>query len=246
MKRLVGLIVILVILVFGSGFLLYYLLPDMAARILTEKLNVPTRVKSISIGKEETVIHGFVMKNPKGSTIQNALAVNSIVIRSPISHYFGNPIVLDELLLSNVFISIELSRNNKIPCNWDFITQNMHGEKPHWYSVTRKGLIKKMVLTNVVIEVKQFGKKPLKLSPVPVIEFNNIDVDEGIPTSEFSKIIVSKMMGSIFSISSLRAVISAPFDAFGFFFDPAKRKKGPPDECPKYSKWNLKLLDNHF
>ena len=138
MKRLIGLIIILVILVLGSAVLLYYLLPDMTSRLLTEKLNVTTRVKSLSINKNEAVIHGLSVKNPKGSSITNALTVNSIVIRAPLSHYVGNPIIIDEIVLSNVYVSIELSRNDKIPCNWDFITKHMHEEKPHWYSDPEK------------------------------------------------------------------------------------------------------------
>ncbi|MCH9631080.1 MAG: hypothetical protein S4CHLAM37_10930 [Chlamydiia bacterium] len=230
MRRLIGLLIILVILIMGSCVLLYFLFPDMTSRILTEKLNVKTSIEHISLRKEEAIIRGLTIKNPDGSSIKKALTVKEIDIKAPFSHYFGNPIIIDEITLDKVYVSIELSKNNKIPCNWNFIIKNMHDEKPRWYSIKRKGLIKKLILKNVTIEIKQFGKKSQVLSPEPRMEFNDIDVDEGIPTSEFSKVIVSRMMGSIFSLRSIARLFTAPFT----FFMPGS--SGDGDECPNYSK----------
>ncbi|PCI92076.1 hypothetical protein COB11_07935 [Candidatus Aerophobetes bacterium] len=236
MRRLIGLLIILVILIIGSCFVLYYLFSDMASRILTEKLNVKASIEHITLRKEEALVRGLTIKNPSGSALKKALTVKEIDIKAPFSHYFGNPIIIDEIVFDKVYVSIELSKNNKIPCNWDYIVKHMHSEKPRWYSIKRKGLIKKLILTNVTIEIKQFGKDPQTLSPVPRMEFNDIDVDEGIPTSEFSKIIVSKMMGSIFSLTSITRLFTAPFDAFGFFLNPGSSSSDNGDECPNYSK----------
>lgn len=236
MRRFVGLLVLLVVLIISSCILLYHLFPNMVSRILTENLNVPTNIEKISVRKDFTTLEGLIIKNPVGSSIKKALTIKEIQIKIPFSHYFSNPIIIEKISLEKVYISIELSKKNTTPCNWNYIIKHIHSEKPEWYSIKRKGLIKSLVLTNVTIEIKQFGKDPQILSPIPRIEFNNINVEEGIPLNEFSKIIVSKMMGSIFSLSTIKNLLTTPLDAFGFFLRPLEPKSEQPgDECPKYS-----------
>lgn len=233
MRRLITTGIVLFILLLGSFFLGYFLLPNVVSRFMTEKLNVPSKVENISLGKKRITLSGFNIQNPKGSTIKNALSVATINLKSSFTHYLGNPIILDEIHLKDVHVGIELSKNNKIPCNWEYIVNHIHSEKPHWYSIQRKALIKKLIIENLTIDIKLFGKPEQTLSPVPRLEFEQIDVEQGIPTNEISNIIISKMMGSIFSLQSIKVLLTAPFEALKFFAKP--KDSGDPEECPAYS-----------
>lgn len=235
-KRFYFALTLLILLLGGAFYMVYFQASFFISRILSEKLDVKAKVEKVQLKKSEIILNGIKIKNPKGSEIRNAFKANQVSIKASYLNLVTNPILIDQILMEDVYVSLILSRDNSSACNWNKLLSKMSNDKPSWYSIQRTAVIKDLTLKNITIAIQLFGKPPQKLSPVKVIHFDHIDVQKGIPTKTISKIIVSKMMSSIFSLSSLKSLIGLPLDALDFMIKPFEKsdsKKGD-SPCPMY------------
>ena len=231
-KLLVCAILLIVILGAGVDFI-YHRLPSMVSEHLTEKAEVPVHLKRVRVSPGAIYIHDFSVNNPKTDIFKHALTVKTMTLQTPyINYLFKDPIIIDHLSLQDVYVSLEISKDNTMACNWSIITKNMNNNSAHWYSNERKAFIKKLSFCNVTVAIKLYGKTPQVLSPIDRIEFANVDVENGIPTKEISKIIVNKMLNSLFSLEAIKGLFNFPLAPFKLFSKPFN-KKGDP--CEDYN-----------
>lgn len=239
MKRAFIVTILLIVIFIGGGSLVILNLDQIISSVLSKKLDVKTSLKKLTFTKDNIDLTSFKIENPKNSSIKDAIKIEKLNINAPFTQLLANPIVIDEIALDTVYVSLILSRDNKSACNWNILYNNMSTDDPKWYSIQRTALIKHLILKNVTIELQMFGKSPQTLSPIEKIEFHNIDVDKGIPTKEISNIIVSKMIGSIFSLSSIKSILGLPFNAVESIFKKGSSDDGS-DPCPMYKDYNTK------
>ncbi len=238
-KRPVVVWIVFIAMLLALGTFLYLRIGTVISDSLSAKLGVKTKVDNINLLEKGLELEGFKIQNPRHSPVKNALTIENLGVKTPWMQVFANPIILDEISLENVYVSLVMSRDHKSACNWNILINNMSSGSPKWYSIKRTALIKHLVLKNVTIEIQLFGKKPQTLSPIDKLEFFNIDVKEGIPTNEISSIIVNKMIGSIFSLNTVKSILGLPFEAFKFIFTPGS-SEGGDDPCPMYPNYGKK------
>ena len=224
MRKLIVSILLLVLIAMSLRSFFKDRIPALASQFLTKAMHVPVQLDKAAFYKNFFEIEGFSIKNPSQSAFKNAISVKTIKVEAPYSHYIlQDPLVIDRFFLENVTINLEISKNKTTACNWNIIGNDINANKTHWYSNERKVMIKNLVLRNVTIGVKLYGKKVKVLSPISIIEFTNIDVNNGLPIQEISKIIVDKLMDTVFSAEAFKQLVGLPLTLLVKPFDANKK-----------------------
>jgi len=212
MRKLFGIFFFLIIIVIGLGTLAYFNSAYLLATIISHKTHVPVSIESLDFYKREFTIRDLQMANPKKARLPTALKVETIDVKAPYKHYLKNPIVIDEIHLNNMYINIQIYDKAQTKGNWHTIIDNIQIENKSPLSVEREAIIKRLLLTNIRIDLILSNGELHHLSPIEKIEFKDITTEKGIPIQEISEIIVQKMMQSIFLEKGLKAIIEAPVD----------------------------------
>lgn len=210
MKRLVGILLAILMILFGGAYLAYKNSDLILETIISRKMEVPVTIQRVQFNKGFFQIENFQMENPNEAELPTALKVETIRVDSPYRQYFEDPIVIDQIHLDTVYVNIEIYNKDQTEGNWHTIMNHMEKEHSSPLSVERSTLIKKLILTNIQIDLILADGKVRHLSPIKRLEFDNIDSEKGIPIEEISEIIVQKMMSSIFLEKGLKAIIEAP------------------------------------
>lgn len=212
MKKLIGILLAIIIILGVAGYVAYVNSALILAQIISHKTQVPVTIKKVEFSKKSFTIHELQMSNSKEARLPTALKVEMIKVNSPYRQYFEDPIFIDQILVSNVYVNIQIYDKEQTKGNWHTIMNNMEEEHNSPLSVERPAIIKKLILTNIQIDLILSDGSIHHLSPIDRLEFDNLDSDKGIPIQEISEIIVQKMMNSIFLEKGLKAIIKAPVD----------------------------------
>ncbi|MBM3191761.1 MAG: hypothetical protein FJZ63_03805 [Chlamydiae bacterium] len=232
MRKLIVSVVLVAVIVFSLRSFFVDRIPKLAAQFLSHGMHVPIYLKKIVFHSSFLEVKDFAMVNPKEANFEYALTVDTLHVSAPyMSYVFADPLVLDHIFLEDVRINLEISKDNTTACNWNIIAENVKANRTHWYSNERKTFIKQLILRNIVIGVKLYGKNVQVLSPIPIMEFHNIDVSEGLPIQEISKIIVDKLVSTVYASEAVKAFFSLPFQLLIKPFD----SKNPKDSCQGYT-----------
>lgn len=212
MKKLIGIILTIIIILCGGVYLAYTNADLIFAKIISRKAQVPITIKRVQFNRESFQIEELQMANPKGARLPTALKIEKIEVDSPYRQYFEDPIRIDRVHVNNVYVNIQIYNKEQTEGNWHTIMHNMEEDHNSPLSIERTAIIKKLILTNIQIDLILSDGGIHHLSPIERLEFDNVDSDKGIPIQEISEIIVQKMMNSIFLEKGLKAIIEAPVD----------------------------------
>lgn len=212
MKKLIGILLAIIIILGVGGYIAYANASLILAQIISHKTKVPVTIQKVEFSKESFEIRELQMANPKEARLPTALKIETIKIDSPYRQYFEDPILIDQILVNDVYVNIQIYDKAQTKGNWHTIMNHMAEDHNSPLSVERPAVIKKLILTNIKIDLILSDGSMHHLSPIERLEFDNIDSDKGIPIQEISEIIVQKMMDSIFLQKGLKAIIEAPVD----------------------------------
>lgn len=212
MKKLIFILIAIVIIACGLGYLAYANAATIMANIISHKTQTPVTIKQVDFYRDSFTINELQVGNPNEARLPTAMKVQKIDINAPYKQYFEDPIIIDEINMADVYVNIQIYNKDQTKGNWQTIMGNMKEEHKSPLSNERVAIIKKLVLTNIQIDLILSDGKLHRLSPIARLEFNDIRSDKGIPTQEISEIIIQKMMNSIFLQKGLKAIIEAPVD----------------------------------
>lgn len=188
MKRiLVGFLTIF-ILAIVAAFVLWMNRASCVAEYLSRHLHVPVTLQSLTLSKTEANLTQLWIGNPKQSQTSTAFTTEQVSVLSTVDQVLANPLVIDEIDISNIFVGIEYYPDGHT--NWGII---LGGEKQD----TKPGrdyLIRTLVLTNLTIVVTQANGQRKQYPTLARMEFHNISSDTGFPISEIEKAIFNQMM----------------------------------------------------
>ncbi|QVL56384.1 MAG: hypothetical protein KFB95_04100 [Simkaniaceae bacterium] len=212
MKKIIAILVATILVIAGLGYLAYLNSSMILAEIISKKTMTPVSVKDVIWKKDSFTIDDIMIANPTPARLPTAMRVKSIKVDAPYKQYFEDPILITQIHLDSVYINIQIYNKDQTEGNWQTLMGNMAVDHKSPLSVERSALIKKLILTNIQIDLILSDGKLHHLSPIERLEFDNISSDKGIPTQEISEIIVQKMMQSIFLQKGLKSIIEAPVD----------------------------------
>ena len=219
-NTLLGLILIVIVVLVVVLFLGWSRIPDMVANHLSKKMKVPVGIEAIHFTTDSIKIDQLEIGSPKGYTLQKAFSSDTLLVKAPLTHYFQDQIVIDEIKIDQIYLAIEFERPGSSKGNWTTIMQNYKNATTHsppssqaTSSKTNKPgksvLIKRLLLTNINVDLAyKEGGVPLKhLKPISQLEFTNITSQKGIPSEQITQLILEQALRSIFDQENLQNMI---------------------------------------
>ena len=227
MKAFIKWIIIVVLAALMLGFFAWSFVPGMVSRELTKKMGVPVSVGSIGLSPWSITASNFVVGNPRGSMMSKALAVKTIKIKAPISRYFKDRIVIDEVDLNSIFLGLEFNKPLSRDGNWTTIMNNFKRSSRAAASRGDKDkpvLIKRLIIRNMDIWIA-FRDNPRggvkRLKGIKYMEFKNISSKKGIPLDEITQQVIGEMLLEVFQREGIQNMIQGIIDGAtgggGFF-----------------------------
>ena len=168
------------------------------------------------------VIEDLQIANPKEAQLPTALKVDTLSVTAPYKHYLKNPIVIDDIHLDQIYINIQLYDQSQTRGNWQTLIARMK-ESPQeksFFSIERETEIKRLLLTNIRIDLILANGQRRVLSPIRRLEFHNISSAEGIPIQKIVQAIIQHMVQSIFLEKGLKSLFQAPQNILRGIFSP--------------------------
>ena len=225
MKHLGWKLILLIILAFLV--FLWLVKSPFLSSYLTAKLRVPVSIQHISVWPSSASLYNFRIKNPDGFKAEYALTAESTEIDYQLSQLFGNPLVIDQILIDNIFLGIECSDGSCSENNWTAIGERMPKEKSN-----QEVIIHKLVLTNLTAEIsglQALGGKKLTRR-VERLEFDEIDSKKGFPTEELVRRLfqgagLQQYLKNLFNPQKIIEQYLSPLKIFG-------NEKGPEKPEP--------------
>ncbi|MDB6082089.1 MAG: hypothetical protein JWO53_1361 [Chlamydiia bacterium] len=164
---------------------------EFLSTILSKTLNISMKVKNIQISKHGLLVKGINVQNPQGCTLKNALQVDRIEVKMDwvelVKALIGvknKKIVIDQIKIISPQMSVELFTLTGSDTNWKRLLSNMPAGNDEPSS--RKFEIKRLVITNIGLEIKQqnISQSSFKPSPIAKLEFKNLGSDTAASAQE--------------------------------------------------------------
>src|SRR3954463_8938550 len=103
-KSIAGLILLCILGAFIFLFLMWSRVPDMVASHLSKTLGVAVEIGDIHLSTSQITIQNLDIANPRGFNLNHALTTQEIIVQAPVTRYFHDDIVIDEIDMNNVYI----------------------------------------------------------------------------------------------------------------------------------------------
>jgi hypothetical protein len=209
--RLIGVGIALVAIILLGVFLLYSRLPDIASDKLTKMLKVAVQIEDIRLSYDKITIDSLEIANVPKSTLPKAFSVETLEFDTLLTNYMKDDIVIDEISLDKVYLGLEFVSPSNLTSNWTAIlsplTEESDSSKKDAKKATKGSsleekktvLIKKLVLTNIQVEIvyKSKGSAVTKLAPIDKIVLTNISTEDGLPMNQIANSVLGEMLKSV-------------------------------------------------
>lgn len=207
MKKFLNLIFTIIIVVVLCAVIAYNSLPSYFSKHFTNKAQVSISISDFIIRPSTLTIENLQISNPPKSILRKAFDAQKIELYAPISEYFHDQIVIDDMTIDNTYIGLEFESPKNSRGNWQTILNNI--KPPEEKEQNRSILIKKLVFTDLRVELvyREGSQNIRKLKPIDRLELTNISSKGGVPTDQIMHIILSEMVRNILSLEGLQNLI---------------------------------------
>lgn len=208
-RSLAGVVILLILAVTIIGFIYWARLPDMISNHLSKKMQVLVEIDDLAIYRKSLVFEKLEIGNLKGSVLPKSLSVESITVAAPLEMYFQNDIVIDSITMDNIYLGLEFDAATGTMGNWTRIMQNLENATPAPSEIQRKVLIKKLICTNIRVDLAFRIKKGSvrHLTPIDRLEFTNISSEDGLPLDQISETVLGYMLKEVFKRESVNDML---------------------------------------
>jgi len=211
MKRFAYFFVAAIFTLFCLVFFTWNYLPYWVSNSLSNKMGVPVSIAHFNFTPRAIDVYKTTIGNPKGYVLSNALTVDSLEAKTPLSRFFKDTIVLDEVKLSDVYLGLEFDSMLNSRGNWSVIMNNLSASLNSESSKGSKNLlIKSLIIKNLQIDLifKNDNKGIRHLKPIPLMAFNNISGEGGPLIDQLTNIVISEILKEVFSINNLKNMLN--------------------------------------
>lgn len=200
MKKFWGIFIGCVVLVLVGIFFGWGYVPGILSKQISKMAKVKVTIGHISLLPKRIGVYDFVINNPKGSLIPKALKIKKTISKAPLSNYFKDDIVIDQITLSHVYLGLEFEKAFDTRSNWTEILDNINSSsKGDSQSKKKRVLIKNLVITDLNVDMvfRQGNQKVKRLKPIAYMEFHNLSSEGGIPSNQLTSLIINEMMKDV-------------------------------------------------
>lgn len=221
-STLTGIIIVIILAAVVIGFIAWSRVPDIVADNLSKKLKVSVEIDDMSLGWGKIQVDKVVIGNPPGAILSKAFSCSSIDVLAPFTNYLDQKIIIDEIDVNDVYLGLEFDSAKGTDGNWTRIMGNLKsstgqesngkkkkGAEPPKESSQRSVLIKRLVLTNIDVDVvyRKEGGKVQKLKRIDRIELTNVSSEGGLPMDQVMNSVLGQMLKSVFEKQNLQNML---------------------------------------
>ncbi len=210
MAKLFKYLIVLIVVLFVAVIVVWGFLPTIISSELTKRAGVPVNIASLQIYPSQISIDHFSIGSPPKSILPESLNIQETDIDAPLTRYFSDDIVIDEITMDSIYLGIEIEKKGSSKSNWSYIMANLNkGKKEAEGKKATKVLIKRVLLTNLNVELayKDQNGRIQKLQPIKRLELKNISSEGGIPSAQITHIILKEALRNIFSLEGLQNLV---------------------------------------
>lgn len=209
MKRLIVFISIVLAIVIVS-FLAITRVADVVAAHLTQKLGVPVSIDSIEFSPQTIKLTEIQIGNVAHYFLPKAFSAKQVKIDAPLSRYLGKEVIIEEVLINDVYLGLEFDSTKGAKGNWttilaqfkNNIAQSIEGKAPPTL------LIKKLIVTNISTQLLFHDKEGTQTLPmIDRMEFTDVTSSGGIAIDQLTSSILGQMLRSIFTKEQLQNML---------------------------------------
>ena len=173
-----------------AGALAWVYRADVAAQLLARELGVPVTIDALSIHPQGSEISQVWIGNPPHSRTPTAFSAKQIAIQTTFPQLVADPLLIDEIVVSDILIGVEYYDSKKRQNNWQVILGEPEASP---VKSSRDYLIRTLRLERMEIQIVQAnGSK--KTYTLPMMEFHNISAETGFPVGEIEKAIFKQVL----------------------------------------------------
>lgn len=212
MKKRLYLFLALVFLCFLAGALVWQKIPDMVAHHLSQHLQIPVQIGKIGFGWNKISVKQIAIGNPPQSVLSHAFTCRILEELASFPTFFQKNITIEQITLDDVYLGLEFDSTSSAKGNWTQIVKNAQGNTPKPTDrdeVSRKVLIKSLVLNNIQVDVvyRSEGSRVKRLPPIDRIELTNITSEGGLPMDQVMDSVLGQMLRSVFIKKNLKNML---------------------------------------
>lgn len=175
---------------------------SIASHLIEKNLGTPVTIQSLELDRTGAQINRFTIYNPSGFRSRSAFEAQTIDIDTTLKQLRADPLTIHRIEMNRLLITIE--EGKKGSTNWDQILA--HKSKPS--SSNRGWLIKKLVLTDLTVQVIKANGSVKRYPTLKRMEFNNLSDQTGFPVDEIEKAIFNQMMMNLIRNLNLQKIIN--------------------------------------
>jgi len=209
-----GFVLAVIALIIG-GYLVFSALPGRLASKLSDTLKVAVTVADITMTPWKIAVHKLAIANPAGTRLPVAFSVNTITSQAPVTNYLKDHVVVDTLILDDVYLSLEFVSAKAATGNWTQLMSNVKNTQDKGPSNTGKSLlIKKVIIRNIRCDVVYHDRNSgvIQLPVIEQMEFTDISSEGGLPMDQFMSSVLGKMLKQIFIQQNLQDMLNKLLD----------------------------------
>ncbi|HSW72107.1 MAG TPA: hypothetical protein VLG44_01700 [Chlamydiales bacterium] len=201
---------------------LWVIKPQIFSSYLSKKLGVQVSMLAVKLRPSYLVINNFKIANPRGSLNPTAFSAKTVEADYKWNNLTGNPVIIDQITLNDVFLEVELYNAERTEHNWTRIAEKISKDKDR----DKEVIIKALYINNLDAQVygltgqaKEFlGENPSR--HVDHLEFYNISSKEGFPTEEliqqiFGDVGFGDYLKGLLNPAKILPKVINPFHIFG-------------------------------
>jgi hypothetical protein len=233
MRKLIkGTLGVILLCIIGGAIFLFVLwsrLPDMIASNLSKRLQVGVEIGDMSLSPSSIGVEKFVIHNLPRYKLPKAFSAETIDIEAPLTRYVKNDIVIDQILVSDVYIGLEFESIKSAKGNWSTILANAQSAKEESSKTASEKtvLIKRLLLTNIQVDLYyQSEGKIKKLKTIPQIELTNISSQGGNVGDQIMNSALGQAVKEVFIQENLKNIfdqlLQSPATPFKEYLGPLK------------------------
>ena len=189
------------------GYVLVLRIPSMLSKSLSKSFQVSVTMQDLSLSFHHVDIEQFAIANLPNQKLRTALQIQHSHVTAPLTEYTKEHIVIEEISLDNVYLGLEFDSAKSTKGNWSVLMQHLENSTSATHDKTV--LIRKLIITNLTVEVAYLGKDGSRKT-LPVIdrlELFDIQNDQGIPTEQILHSILGQMLKSVFIKENLKNML---------------------------------------
>lgn len=210
--RFIGLIAIIAIVIVS---VFYSRLPGMLSDRLSRALQVFVSVKDITLRPTKISIEDLMIGNVSPGILPKAFSAETIDINAPLTTYANNPIVIDTIAIDNIYLGLEFDSPSSTTGNWASLFAPLSDKKNSSKEDKKSVTIKKLVLTNIQVELvyRNSPNNIKKLPPIKEIVLTDINTEEGMPMEQIMHSVLGQMLKSIFIKENIKNALDGIFNS---------------------------------